>query len=223
MARKSLSLVKVPVAVVAAARRVKAVRVLAMLPLMLCMAPVHGQPLLDALKEAITGPPTQADIAAAREDAQQAASNALTALYAAVPAARAAVDRAAGHAAFSTFGMKLMVAGGTSGKGLAVDRRTGARTYMKMLQVQGGLGFGIDRMHLVFVFETERALADFINQGWEFGGQANVSAIADGQGAMFSGAAAIAPGVYLYQLTETGLSATLTVSGTRFFVDSDLN
>jgi len=28
---------------------------------------------------------------------------------------------------------------------------------------------------------------------------------------MFAGAAAIAPGDYLYQLTDTGLSATLTV------------
>lgn len=205
------------------APRVKTVRALAMLTFMLCTVPVHAQALLDALRDAVTGPPTQADIAATREDAQQAASNALSALYAAVPSARAAVDRAAGHAAFSTFGMKLMVAGGTSGKGLAVDHRSGARTYMKMLQVQGGLGFGIDRMHLVFVFETEQALADFIRQGWEFGGQANVSAVADGQGAMFSGAAAISPGVYLYQITETGLSATLTVSGTRFFVDNDLN
>jgi hypothetical protein len=40
---------------------------------------------------------------------------------------------------------------------------------------------------------------------------------------MFSGAAAVAPGVYLYQLTETGLSATLTVGGTRFVKDSELN
>ena len=40
---------------------------------------------------------------------------------------------------------------------------------------------------------------------------------------MFSGAAAVAPGVYLYQLTETGLSASITVSGTRYFKDADLN
>jgi lipid-binding SYLF domain-containing protein len=190
---------------------------------MLCWGPASGQPLLDALKDAVTGPPTQATIAAARQEVQDAASNALGALYAAVPSARASVERAAGYAAFSTFGMKLMVAGGTSGKGLAVNHRTRAQTYMKMLQVQGGLGFGIDKMHLVFVFTNEAALTGFINQGWEFGGQANVSAVENGQGAMFSGAAAISPGVYLYQITETGLSATLTVSGTRFFVDSELN
>lgn len=182
-----------------------------------------AQPLLDALENAIKGPPTQASIAASRGEVQQAASNALAALYAAVPGAQRAVEGAAGYAAFSTFGMKLMVAGGNTGKGVAVDRRTGAQTYMQMLQVQGGLGFGIDRMHLVFVFENEQALSGFINQGWEFGAQANVSAIADGAGAMFSGAAAISPGVYLYQITDTGLSATLTVSGTRFFVDNELN
>lgn len=50
------------------------------------------------------------------------------------------------------------------------------------------------------------------------GAQAN----ADGQGGMFAGAAAIVPGVYLYQLTDTGISATLTVSGTIFFKDGDL-
>lgn len=201
----------------------KAVIFLAALVSVMSGAPAGAQPLFDALKDAVTGPPTQATVEAARQEVQEAASNALNALYAAAPNARNAVERSAGYAAFSTFGMKLMVAGGTSGKGLAVNHRTRVQKYMKMLQVQGGLGFGIDKMHLVFVFTSEQALADFINQGWEFGGQANVSAVESGQGAMFSGAASISPGVYLYQLTETGLSATLTVSGTRFFVDSELN
>ena len=189
----------------------------------LCWTPASGQALFDALKDAVTGPPTQAQIEEARREVQDASNNALSALYAAVPSARGAVERAAGYAAFSTFGMKLLVAGGTSGKGLAVNHRTRAQKYMKMLQVQGGLGFGVDKMHLVFVFTNEAALDAFINQGWEFGAQTNVSAVDRGQGAMFSGAASISPGVYLYQLTETGLSATLTVSGTKFFLDTDLN
>jgi len=64
---------------------------------------------------------------------------------------------------------------------------------------------------------------NFVNQGWEFGGQRNLSAMAGGQGAQFSGAAAVSPGVYVYQLTNTGLSATITVSGTKYFKDADLN
>jgi lipid-binding SYLF domain-containing protein len=183
---------------------------------------VHAQ-LLQRLEDAVTGPPTQAQVAAARQEVQAAAQQALSALYAVAPSARRSIESAAGYAAFSTFGMKLMVAGGTHGKGLAVNRRTGMQTYMLMLQVQGGLGFGIDKNQLIFVFTDEGALAKFINEGWEFGGQGNLSATAGGQGEMFSGAAAISPGVYLYQITETGLSATLTVSGTKFSVDQDLN
>jgi hypothetical protein len=33
----------------------------------------------------------------------------------------------------------------------------------------------------------------------------------------------VSPGVYLYQLTDTGLSASLTLSGTKFFKDPDLH
>ena len=44
-----------------------------------------------------------------------------------------------------------------------------------------------------------------------------------GQGGQFSGAAAIALWCYLYQLTNTALSATITVSGTKCFKDADLN
>ena len=47
--------------------------------------------------------------------------------------------------------------------------------------------------------------------------------MAGGQGSMFRGAATVSPGVYLYQLTQAGLSATLTVGGTKFFKDDDLN
>ena len=70
-----------------------------------------------------------------------------------------------GYAAFSTFGMKLMIAGGTSGKGMAVNKRTGKHTNMKMLQVQGGLGFGISKNQLIFVFTSEQALLR-LHQHW---------------------------------------------------------
>ena len=124
---------------------------------------------------------------------------------------------------FSTFGVKLFFAGGTTGKGVVVNNRTHRQTFMKMVQVQGGLGFGVNQNRLIFVFTTENALKNFVNQGWEFGGQANLSAMAQGQGTQFSGAAAVSPGVYLYQITNSGLSATITVSGTKYFSDTALN
>ena len=136
---------------------------------------------------------------------------------------KSGIHLASGYAVFSTFGVKLFFAGGTTGKGVVVNNRTQRQTFMKMIQVQGGLGFGLNQNRLIFVFTNESALRNFIQQGWEFGAQANMSAMVGGQGGQFSGAAAVSPGVYLYQLTNTGLSATITVSGTKYFKDADLN
>lgn len=167
--------------------------------------------------------PNEARILQARHQVQEVARDALASLYEIVPGARRAVERSAGYAVFSTFGLKLLFAGGTSGKGMVVNHRTGRHTYMKMVQVQAGLGIGASKSRLVFVFTTQQALRNFIGQGWEFGGQANLSAMVSGQGGMFTGAAQVSPGIYLYQLTDTGLSATLTVAGTKFYKDDELN
>jgi lipid-binding SYLF domain-containing protein len=179
----------------------------------------HAAGLLERAEQAVesTVSPSAADVAKEREQVRKEARDSLAALYQVVPGARKAVEQAAGYAVFSTFGVKLLVAGGTSGKGLAVEQRNRRETFMRMVQVQGGLGFGISQNRLIFVFTTPEALRNFIDQGWEFGAQTNVSAMAQGQGGMFTGAAAISPGVYLYQITENGLSATLTVAGTKFF------
>ncbi|SBT10934.1 conserved exported hypothetical protein [Candidatus Propionivibrio aalborgensis] len=180
-------------------------------------------PLKDAENVLPEGAPNEGKIIQARHQVREMKEDALASLYEIAPSARRAIEHSAGYAVFSTFGIKLFFAGGTTGKGMVVNRETGRQTFMKMVQVQGGLGFGVNKNRLVFVFTQEQALRNFVDQGWEFGGQANLSAMADGQGGMFSGAASVAPGVFLYQLTETGLSATLTVSGTKFFKDADLN
>ena len=180
-------------------------------------------PLKDLESAIPSGVPNESRILQARLQVKEMAQDALASLYETSPWARRSVEKAAGYAVFSTFGLKLLFAGGTTGKGIVHNNRTGRQTFMKMLQVQGGLGFGLNQNRLVFVFTNASALRNFIDQGWEFGGQGNLSAIAGGQGAMFSGAAAVSPGVYLYQITETGLAATLTVSGTKYFKDTALN
>jgi lipid-binding SYLF domain-containing protein len=203
---------------------------LALLAIAVCLAspPLTAQvfswdPLKDVQEVLPEGTPNEGKIIQARQQVREMAQDALASLYEIAPGTHRAVDRAAGYAVFSTFGVKLFFAGGTTGKGMVVNKRTGRQTFMDMVQVQGGLGFGVNKNRLIFVFTNEQALRNFIDQGWSFGGQANVSAMAGGQGSMFSGAAAVSPGVYLYQLTETGLSATLTVSGTKFFKDPDMN
>jgi len=156
-------------------------------------------------------------------DVDKAAQNALAAVYKLQPAARKAVESAAGYAAFSNFGMKILVAGGGSGEGVAVNNKTKAKTYMKMAEVQAGLGFGAKKFQVVWVFENEKALNDFVNSGWEFGGQATAAAKSGDKGASYQGAVAVAPGVWLYQVTDKGLAIELTAKGTKYYKDADLN
>jgi len=154
---------------------------------------------------------------------KEMAQGALSTLYEIAPRARAAIEHAAGYGVFSTFGIKIFFAGGTTGKGFVCNNRTKRYTYMKMLQVQGGLGFGVSKDRIIWVFETQKALSDFVNLGWDFGGKARATAMVQNQGGMFSGAISVAPGVYLYQLTDSGLAAELTVTGTKYLKDNDLN
>lgn len=154
---------------------------------------------------------------------RKASDATLKELYKVQPGAKKAIANAAGYAVFNNFGVKIFVAGSGQGKGLAVDRKTGQTTYMKMLEVQGGLGLGVKKFRLVWVFENRSDLDAFINSGWEAGAQANVTAKSGDQGGGLAGAVSVKPGVYLYQLTDDGLSAELTVKGTKYYKDDDLN
>jgi lipid-binding SYLF domain-containing protein len=159
----------------------------------------------------------------ARGEIQKASTSTLSALYKAVPASRKVVEGAAGYATFSNFGMKILVAGSGSGKGVAVNKKTGKQTFMKMIEVQAGLGFGVKKFRLVWVFADTASLDKFIHSGWETGGQATAGAKAGGKGDAYQGAVAVSPGVWVYQLTDTGVAVELTAKGTKYYKDDELN
>lgn len=159
-----------------------------------------------------------------RQDLREVAEATLARLYKAQPQARDAVERSAGYAVFSNFGMKILFAGGGTGSGIAVNRKSKQETFMKMVEVQAGLGVGVKKFRLVWVFETTGKLNDFVNKGWELGAQATASAKMSGQGQeAYAGAMSVSPGVWIYQLTDDGLAAELTAKGTRYYKDAELN
>ena len=158
-----------------------------------------------------------------RAEIQKIEKDTLAKLYSVEPSAKGTIEGAAGYAVFSNFGMKILVAGSGTGKGVAVDRKTGKRIYMKMGEIQAGLGIGVKKFKVVFVFETADKLDAFVNQGWEFGGQTTAAATTGEKGAAMQGALSVAPGVWMYQLTDKGLAAEATVKGTKYWKDEDLN
>ncbi len=147
----------------------------------------------------------------------------LNQLYKARPSARGAVKAAAGYATFSNFGMKILFAGGGGGSGVAVNNVTKKEVFMKMVELQAGLGFGIKKFRVVFIFETESALNDFVNSGWEFGGQATAAATDGKSGGAYQGSVSVMPGVWMYQMTDKGLALELTGKGTKYYKNDDLN
>lgn len=156
-------------------------------------------------------------------DARKKADQVLARLYKARPSAQAAIKAAAGYAVFSNAGMKILVAGGGRGDGIAVDNVSKKIVYMKMREVQAGLGMGVKKFSTIFVFEKKANLEQFINSGWEFGGQTTAAAKTGDGGGSLQGAASVSPGVWMYQLTDKGIALELTGKGTKYFKNDDLN
>ena len=156
-------------------------------------------------------------------DIDRMAQSTLETLYAQKPSAARAVREAAGYAVFSDISTKIFVAGGGGGKGVAVDNRSGAKTYMLMATISAGLGLGVSKSHLVWVFETREAFENFVNTGIELGANANLTVNPGAGGGLYDGAVEAAPGAWLYQLSDAGLAAELTVQGTKYFKDPNLN
>lgn len=158
-----------------------------------------------------------------RAEVRQTAQQILKELYRVQPSARKAVESAAGYAVFSNFGMKIFFAGGGTGSGVAVNNQSRKEVFMKMVEVQAGLGLGVKKFRLVFVFDNQKTLNDFINSGWVAGAQATAAATDGNRGAAYQGALSVSPGIWLYQLTDKGLAAELTVKGTKYYKDDSLN
>jgi lipid-binding SYLF domain-containing protein len=151
------------------------------------------------------------------------AQDTLQRLYKAEPKTEAAVKHAFGYAVFSDLGVKILFAGTGSGKGIAVNNRDKHEIFMKMLEAQAGLGMGIDKFRVVFVFDNEKAFDSFVNSGWEFGGQSTVAAKTEDQGGAMAGAVAVSDGVWMYQLTDKGLALEISATGTKYYKNDDLN
>ena len=143
-------------------------------------------------------------------------------LYGLHPEVKQEVEKAAGYAAFGSWGAKLGIFGSAQGKGMAVNNKTKKETFMNMREAAVGLGIGATTYNTVFIFATEEALNDFTENGWQFGGEVNATATDSVNGDSFQGAAIVAPGIWMYTMTDKGLAAEITAKGTKYF-KNDLN
>jgi lipid-binding SYLF domain-containing protein len=187
------------------------------LPLTVCLAFVTLAPLAEARKKT--------DPAEERKEIQQMREEVLKELYKLNPDAKAKIKQSAGYAVFSNVGVNIVFASFAGGHGIVVEKGTfkDKETYMKMGSAGIGLGLGVKDFRAVFVFSDDEALRKFVEQGWDFSGQADAAAKSDKKGAAGAAAGSIVPGVEVFQITKNGLALQATLQGTKYWKDKDLN
>jgi lipid-binding SYLF domain-containing protein len=157
-----------------------------------------------------------------RDKTRKMAAQTLQDLYKLEPASQAAIQKSAGYAVFNNTGVNLLLST-ARGSGITVNTKSNQETFMKMGSVGAGLGLGVKDYRVVFVFADDKALTQFLDSGWSGSAQTDAAAKAGKKGAAYSGAVEVAPGVWVYEITKNGLALQLTLQGTKYYKDEDLN
>ena len=162
------------------------------------------------------------DKAAHQAEVKSKAMHALQDFYKADPAIKDEVSKAPGYAVFTTYGLSFGL-GGAGGKGIAHDSKSKKDTYMSIAQASAGLQIGASDTRYLFVFKDAKALADFIDQGWDASAGAGAGAGTGKEDANVKAGAIAFTGGHAYVLTKTGLQAGVALGGSKVWKDKDLN
>src|SRR6201981_1593253 len=96
-----------------------------------------------------------------RTEIRQMSQETLTRLYKLQLPAKAAVEKAYGYAVFSNTGIKILFGGSGNGEGVAIKNQDKNETFMKMFEIQAGLGMGVKKFRVIFVFDNQKAFEGF--------------------------------------------------------------
>ncbi|MEA3277770.1 MAG: hypothetical protein U9Q81_21315 [Pseudomonadota bacterium] len=148
------------------------------------------------------------------------AENTLARLFEEHPESRSLFDQSAGYAVFDAREASFYVAAGY-GRGVAVNRETQARTYMKMATAGAGLSFGFGgfERQLVILFEGAADLNRFVSQGLD--ATAEVGTMTGEKKDQL--ALRFNEGKAMFVLTKKGWKIAAKLTGSRYWPDDELN
>jgi len=139
------------------------------------------------------------------------------------PEAKAALAEAPGYVVVRQKVTKVPLVGGGGGYGVVVDGRSDERTYMKLRRLDLGGGYGVRSTRIVLILH-EPELVDEVKSGkWRFGAGAEAAAKAGEAGAAGGGGTGGNEAYTSYQLTDAGVSATVTINALRLSPYKSLN
>ena len=158
-----------------------------------------------------------------RAEVRKMRDEALADAYKEKPELKSRIQKAAGYGVFSNLGVNVLVLSTVRGGGIVVDNATGKETFMNVGSLGAGVGMGVKDFRAVFVFYDKGVLRDFVEKGWQFGGQADAAAKSGETGESGEGAVSVGKGMEIYQFTKSGLALQATIQGTKYWKDDDLN
>ena len=126
--------------------------------------------------------------------------------------------KAYGWAAFDNLKIGFGFSGG-GGNGVAVVKKDGHRTYMKMGTAGIGLSLGAKKYQVLFLFQDKQTFVNFVENGWQADASAGAQAGGEGVGAQTG----FVNGIAVYQISDKGLMATADIAGTKYEKNDKLN
>ena len=153
-----------------------------------------------------------------RQKIDAMAKESLDTLFSEAEKSKTLYDQAYGYAVFDNLKISLGVTGG-GGVGVAVNKSSGARTYMKMGTGGLNIGLGGQKYQVIFLFQDAKSCNSFVEKGWKAEGSANAVAGTAGANAQ----ANFTNGMAFYHLTEGGLMLQADISGTKYWKNKKLN
>jgi len=149
---------------------------------------------------------------------KESAKASLNELFADNPKAKELYAKSYGWAAFSNLKLALGFSGG-GGNGVAVVKETGQKTFMKMGTAGVGIGLGVNKYDVIFLFQDSKTFNKFVEKGW----QADAGATAAAGKAAADVKTNFVNGLAIYQITEKGLMANADIAGTKYWKNDKLN
>jgi len=169
------------------------------------------------------GPNGKMTIQERKATINEMAQNTLNDFFQAQPALRERVQSAPGYGVFSNANVSVIFATGGGGYGVVTNNVTGERTYMRAGLGGLGLGLGAKDYRELMIFNSPMALEQFVRGEWSWGGQASATAKAGEMGAARAITEDVGQAIDVYTLTDSGLSAELMATGTRYWTVDELN
>lgn len=154
---------------------------------------------------------------------QQMKTDTLAELYTQIPKSEAQIERSIGYGVFKKVGTAFLIGGTSNGFGTITDKATGKETYMRAATGSLGLGFGIKNFRLAIIFYDPDVMNQFVNTGWDFGGEASATLKSEGEGGDAVATGTIKRTMDIYEFTEEGIFLRADIKATRFWPDKSLN